>query len=150
MICPKCGSDELKVNESRDLDGGTAIRRRRECLDCANRFTTYERIEAPRLLVKKRDGVTENYCRDKILSGVKKALVGRPFSVDQVSSIVDEIERTIIENYNNEIKSSQIGKIVIRRLKDIDQVAYIRFVSVYKRFEAPEEFIKELETLSKK
>lgn len=147
MICPKCGSDELKVNESRDLDGGTALRRRRECLACANRFTTYERLETPRILVKKRDGSTESYCREKLLSGVKKALVSRPFSGRQVEEIVDEIERKIIENYNQEIESSQIGKIVIRKLKETDKVAYLRFVSVYERFEAPEQFAKELETL---
>lgn len=149
MICPKCGSEELKVNESRDLDNGNAIRRRRECLKCANRFTTYERIETPKIMVVKRDGTAEGYHREKILSGVKKALVSRPFNESDIETIVDDIERTIIENYNKEIESSQVGKIVMRKLKDIDHVGYIRFVSVYKKFDEPDQFVKELEALNK-
>lgn len=149
MICPKCGSEELKVNESRDLDNGTAIRRRRECLKCANRFTTYERVETPKIMVQKRDGNLEGYHREKIASGVEKALINRPFSDSDIELIVDDIERTIIENYNKEIESSQIGKIIMRRLKDIDQVAYLRFASVYKKFDEPGQFVKELEALNK-
>lgn len=149
MLCPKCNSEELKVNESRDLENGNAIRRRRECLKCANRFTTYERIETPKIMVLKRDGVLEGYHREKILSGVKKALVSRPFTETDIEAIVDDIERTIIENYNKEIESSQIGKIVMRQLKDIDQVAYLRFASVYKKFDEPNQFLKELEALNK-
>jgi transcriptional repressor NrdR len=149
MVCPKCGSEELKVNESRDLDNGNAIRRRRECLNCANRFTTYERIENPKIMVIKRDDTQEVYRREKILSGVKKALVSRPFNEAAIDAIVDDIERMIIENYSKEIESSQIGKIVIRKLRDIDQVAYLRFVSVYKKFDEPDQFIKELESLNK-
>jgi len=149
MLCPKCGSEELKVNESRDLENGNAVRRRRECLKCANRFTTYERIETPKIMVIKRDGVLEPYHREKILSGVKKALVSRPFNESDIDAIVDDIERTIIENYNKEIESVQIGKIVMRQLKDIDQVAYLRFASVYKKFDEPNQFLKELEALNK-
>lgn len=149
MICPKCGSEELKVNESRDLDGGAAIRRRRECLDCANRFTTYERIETPKIMVKKRDGLAESFQREKIHSGVSKALVHRPFSDADIENVVDDIERTITENYNKEIESGQIGKIVMRKLKDVDQVAYLRFASVYKKFDEPAQFAKELEILKK-
>jgi transcriptional repressor NrdR len=149
MNCPKCGSDELKVNESRDLESGNAIRRRRECLNCANRFTTYERVETPRINVVKRGGVIEGFQREKIHSGVEKALINRPFSEEDIDVIVDDIERTIIENYNKEIESSQIGKIVMRKLRDVDQVAYLRFASVYKKFEEPGQFIKELESLNK-
>lgn len=149
MNCPKCGSDELKVNESRDLESGNAIRRRRECLKCANRFTTYERVETPRINVVKRGGVVEGFQREKIQSGVEKALINRPFSEEDIDVIVDDIERTIIENYNKEIESSQIGKIVMRKLRDVDQVAYLRFASVYKKFEEPGQFIKELESLNK-
>lgn len=149
MNCPKCNSEELKVNESRDLENGNAIRRRRECLKCANRFTTYERIETPKIVVIKRDNSQEPYHREKILSGVKKALVSRPFGETDIETIVDDIERTIIENYNKEIDSSQIGKIVIHKLKDTDHVAYLRFVSVYKKFDQPGQFLKELESLNK-
>lgn len=149
MKCPKCGSDELKVNESRDLENGNAIRRRRECLRCANRFTTYERVETPRINVLKRSGLVEAFQREKIQSGVEKALINRPFSESDIDSIVEDIERTIIENYNKEIESSQIGKIVMRKLRDVDQVAYLRFASVYKKFDEPSQFIKELESLKK-
>lgn len=149
MLCPKCGSEELKVNESRDLENGNAIRRRRECLNCANRFTTYERIETPKIMVVKRDGTTEAYHREKILSGVQKALVSRPFSETEVDAIVDDIDRIVIENYNKEIESSQIGKIVMRKLRDVDHVAYLRFASVYKKFDEPTQFLKELESLNK-
>lgn len=149
MICPKCGSGELKVNESRDLENGNAIRRRRECLNCANRFTTYERIETPKIMVIKRSGDLEAYHREKILSGVQKALVSRPFNETQVDAIVDDIDRVVIENYNKEIESSQIGKIVMRKLRDIDHVAYLRFASVYKKFDEPNQFLKELESLNK-
>lgn len=149
MICPKCGSDELKVNESRDLESSNAIRRRRECLSCANRFTTYERIETPRINVIKRDGTIETFLREKIQSGVEKALINRPFLESDIDLIVDDIERIVVENYNKEIESRQIGKIVMRKLKDVDKVAYLRFVSVYKKFEEPEQFAKELEILNK-
>lgn len=149
MKCPICGSGELKVNESRDLDGGAAIRRRRECLDCANRFTTYERIESPKIMVKKRDGILEPFSREKVYSGVRKALVNRPFTDADIENVIDDIERIIMENHNKEIESWQIGKIVMRKLKDLDQVAYLRFASVYKKFEDPAQFAKELETLIK-
>jgi transcriptional repressor NrdR len=100
-------------------------------------------------MVVKRGGVTETYHREKILSGVQKALVSRPFNESDIDAIVDDIERIVIENYNKEIASSQIGKIVMRKLRDIDHVAYVRFASVYKKFEEPDQFLKELESLNK-
>ena len=148
MICPNCGSSELKVNESRDLEGGSAVRRRRECLSCAFRFTTYERIENPGLLVIKRSGGQEAYSKDKIAGGVKKALEKRNQTTEEIDRIVTAIDRKIHLLGKNEIESTIIGDIVMEELKCIDDVAYLRFASVYKAFPDAESFKKEAEEVT--
>jgi transcriptional repressor NrdR len=135
MKCPKCGSQDLKVNEKRDLEAEVSIRRRRECNACGNRFTTYERIENPSLLVVKKSGVKELFDRDKMAVGIRKALEKRPFGEDQVEEIIDELDRKINQHGDGEIKSTEIGDLVIEKLKDTDHVAYLRFASVYKSFD---------------
>lgn len=150
MKCPKCGSSELKVNEKRDLDADTSIRRRRECVKCGHRFTTYERIEAASLNVVKKDGALELYLRDKLASGIHKALKKRPIEPDKVEELIDEIDREIRERGDGDIKSTEIGEIVMQKLKETDQVAYLRFASVYKAFEDAESFTKEAEKLKSK
>jgi transcriptional repressor NrdR len=148
VICPKCGSDELKVNESRDLEGGSAVRRRRECNDCKYRFTTYERIENPGLLVVKRSGGREAYDKNKIIRGVSRALEKRSFSDEDIARLVSKIDRKVKLVGQNEIESSIIGDIVLEELKCIDDVAYLRFASVYKAFEDAEMFKKEAEEVT--
>lgn len=145
MVCPKCSSDDLKVNESRDVDSGTAVRRRRECIVCKYRFTTYERIENPGLLVVKRSGGKEAYDREKILQGVTKALEKRSFSTEDIVRFVEKIEQKIYLLAQDEVESSVIGDIVLDELKSIDEVAYLRFVSVYKSFDDLETFGRELD-----
>lgn len=148
MICPKCGSEDLKVNESRDLENGSAIRRRRECLACRYRFTTYERIENPGLLVIKRSGGKEAYDREKIIRGVTRSLEKRSFSNEDIDRLVKKIERKINLLGQGEVESSIIGDIVLEELKGIDDVAYLRFASVYKSFEDAEMFKKEVEAVA--
>lgn len=147
MHCPKCGSQEIKVNEKRDLDADSSIRRRRECQKCGYRFTTYERIEIPSLLVVKKDGKKELYAREKLASGIKKAFQKRPFTEEQIEGLIDEIERNINTCACTQMKSSEIGNMVIGKLKETDEVAYLRFASVYKSFESAESFKKEAEQL---
>ncbi len=149
MICPHCGSEELKVNESRDLDSGSAIRRRRQCLTCEYRFTTYERIENPGLLVVKRSGSKESYSRSKIAVGIMKAFEKRNMTQEEVEKIVSGIDKKIHLLGSNEIESSIIGDIVMEELKCIDDVAYLRFASVYKSFSDAESFKKEAEEVSR-
>lgn len=148
MKCPKCGSEELKVNEKRDLPIDAAIRRRRECNKCGNRFTTYERIEASLINVTKKDGSMELYNKDKISSGIHKALKKRPIDPDKIEELIDSIDHEIREKADGEIKSTKIGDIVMSRLKEIDPVAYLRFASVYKAFQDVEAFTLEAEKLS--
>jgi transcriptional repressor NrdR len=147
MKCPKCGSEELKVNEKRDLPADAAIRRRRECNSCGNRFTTYERIEASAINVVKKDGAMELYARAKLASGIHKALKKRPIDPDKVEELIDEIDYEIKEKAGGEIKSTEIGDIVMRKLKETDPVAYLRFASVYKAFADIDSFTKEVESL---
>jgi transcriptional repressor NrdR len=147
MKCPKCGSDALKVNEKRDLDADAAIRRRRECTKCGNRFTTYERIEAASLNVVKKDGTLELYTREKLASGIHKALKKRPIEPDKVEELIDEIDREIRDRTEGDIKSTEIGEIVMNKLKETDHVAYLRFASVYKAFEDVDSFAREAESL---
>lgn len=145
MVCPKCGSDDLKVNESRDLENGNAIRRRRECLACEHRFTTYERIENPGLIVVKRSGGKEAYDKAKIARGVTKALEKRSFSEEEIEKLVTTIDRKINLLGLDEIATSVIGDVVLEELKCVDDVAYLRFASVYKSFDDANEFQKEVE-----
>ncbi|MBI3333616.1 MAG: transcriptional repressor NrdR [Candidatus Omnitrophica bacterium] len=151
MRCPYCGSNEDKVIDSREASDGAAIRRRRECLKCQRRTTTYERLEEPSLLVVKRDGRREPFDRKKILAGIQKACEKRPVPAERIESLVDEIEREMAKEFEKEVSSVQIGERVIQRLSELDEVAYVRFASVYRSFKDINQFMKELrELLNKK
>jgi transcriptional repressor NrdR len=147
MRCPKCKSENLKVNESRDLEAEDAIRRRRECTDCNYRFTTYERVEIPLLCVVKKDGSRESFSREKMASGIYKALQKRPFTKEQIEATVDDIERQVNMCACTEMPSSEIGNMIIEKLKIVDEVGYMRFASVYKSFDNAESFVKEIESI---
>ena len=149
MICPNCKSEDLKVLEKRDIENEPAIRRRRECLACGFRFTTYERPESPALVVIKKDGTKESYSREKLAKGIEKALEKRPFSEPQVALYIEEVEKEIYALGGNEIESKKIGDLVLAKLRSIDEVAYLRFVSVYKSFDNVNLFKKEAEELQK-
>jgi transcriptional repressor NrdR len=146
MRCPHCGAVEDKVIESRTLANGEAIRRRRECVSCGYRFTSYERLEDKQFMVVKRDGRRDPFDRDKLERGIERALEKRPVSRMQIESLVNEIEdaSAIISKGLREIDSSVIGDLVLERLGGIDKVAYIRFASVYRHFENLDEFIREI------
>ncbi|MEK6557599.1 MAG: transcriptional regulator NrdR [Candidatus Margulisiibacteriota bacterium] len=147
MKCPYCGKDQDKVLESRTLADGEAIRRRRECLACNARFTSYERIEDKPLMVRKRDGAKEVYQKEKVLKGIMRAVEKRPVSIMRVEEIVDEITNSLHKKQEREVDSQEIGEYVMYCLAKIDQVAYVRFASVYKQFEDVGEFIKEIKKL---
>lgn len=143
MKCPFCGHMEDKVIASRSVRDGEATRRRRECLDCGRRFTTYEQIEEHQLLVVKRDGRRERFDRHKLLNGLRMACQKRPVSDDQLQELVDEVEREAVDTGKTELESLSLGDMVMHRLQKLDAVAYVRFASVYKKFHNAEEF-KEL------
>lgn len=149
MRCPYCHSIEDKVVDSRLANGDTVIRRRRECLSCNQRFTTYEKIEEINIRVVKRNGDKEQYDREKIISGLKKAFEKREITLSDIEKIVDEIEEELKEMPGAEIKSEEIGKIILGKLRQMDEVAYLRFASVYKGFEEASEFSREVELLEK-
>ena len=148
MRCLKCGSEESKVVDSRMVEEGNSIRRRRECLSCKNRFTTYEKIEYTPIIVIKRNGEREQFSREKILNGMLRACEKRPVSLDTLEKAVDEIELEINNSLYKEIEVSKVGEFVISKLRDIDQIAYVRFASVYRQFKDIEEFKKELNNLT--
>lgn len=150
MNCPYCGHSETKVIDSRDTNDGKAIRRRRECEKCQARFSTYEEVEIMRMSVVKKDGRKEDYNRKKIESGILKALEKRPISEEKVKKIIGDVEYEIQskENDSNEITSKEIGKMVLIKLKGTDDVAYLRFASVYKSFGSAESFKKEADKIS--
>ena len=150
MKCPRCGHLESRVVDSRYREGGEVIRRRRECEKCGSRFTTYERIEESIPLVIKKDGSRQPLDRNKILAGIKKACEKRPVSLEQMEAIVRKIEQYIQEQGLSEISSREIGEIVIDELREIDEVAYVRFASVYREFKDISEFMDELKTLLEK
>jgi len=147
--CPWCGRTQDKVVDSRSAEKGEAIRRRRECLSCGRRFTTYERVEQLGLVVAKRDGTTESWDRDKMLSGIRKALVNRPVTEEQVTAMVSKIEERL-RRKGPEITSQQVGLEVLTSLQKLDQVAYVRFASVYKDFQEIGDFERELGLLLQK
>ncbi|MFH1406756.1 MAG: transcriptional regulator NrdR [Candidatus Omnitrophota bacterium] len=147
MKCPYCGNIEDKVIDSRSSSEGESIRRRRECLKCQRRYTTYEYVERTPLMVVKKDGTREAYDRKKILSGLLKACEKRPVSMEKVEEVVEEIERTLMKTYEREVNSKEIGELVMQKLHDLDQVAYVRFASVYRQFKDISEFMKELKDL---
>jgi transcriptional repressor NrdR len=147
MLCPFCGHLEDKVVDSRESKEGDSIRRRRECLNCGRRFTSYERIDEIPYMVVKKDGRREPYDRNKILGGLRRACEKRPISVSQLESIADQIERVVQDSNDREVSTNDIGKIIMRRLKALDKVAYVRFASVYLEFEDVSEFMSELKNL---
>lgn len=147
MRCPFCKKTDNKVIDSRLSHEGHAIRRRRECLDCARRFTTYERVEEMLPLVVKKDGRREAFDREKIAAGLKKAVEKRPVSAEQIDQVVDGIEQKMQEAGEKEVASTLIGEHVMRALQQIDDVAYVRFASVYRDFRDVQEFMNELKDL---
>lgn len=146
MKCPFCSSENTRVIDSRPADDNNSIRRRRMCDECGKRFTTYEKIEDMPLIVRKRSGRTELFDKAKILRGLAKACEKRPVTIDQLEEMVDNIEKQLKNNYT-EVSTSEIGQTILEHLLKLDQVAYIRFASVYKDFSDIESFFKELETL---
>lgn len=147
MKCPYCGHTKHKVVDSRDSRDGTAIRRRRECLDCGRRMTTYEQIQLTPLMVVKKDGSRERFDRAKLLAGLLRACEKRPVTVSELESICDLVETTAQEQGEREMDSQQIGEQVMDRLRDIDEVAYVRFASVYRHFRDVNAFMDELKGL---
>jgi transcriptional repressor NrdR len=147
MRCPQCGERETRVVDSRDLDDAATIRRRRECSTCSARFTTYERVEAARLIVTKRDGTREEFDRDKLAAGLRKALTRRPVPDGVAEAAADEIETELRSGGAGEIPSSKVGALAMERLRRIDQIAYIRFASVYQSFEDLSDLKREVDTL---
>lgn len=150
MRCPSCQAEETKVLDSRVVEGGAAVRRRRECLKCSHRFSTYEQVELPRLVVVKKDGRREPYRREKLEGGVRKALEKRPVPERRVREVIAAIERSIQAHGEDEVPSRLIGEAVMRALKDLDEVAYIRFASVYKAFRDADTFEEELKRLRRR
>lgn len=149
MKCPYCGSLEEKVVDSREGKQGEVIRRRRQCQQCRRRFTTYERIDEIQFMVVKRDGRREPFDRKKVQSGLVKATQKRPVSVTRLDAIVEEIEARLAEKEEREIAAAEIGEVIMERLHDLDEVAYVRFASVYRRFNAVDQFVEEVKSLSK-
>ena len=151
MRCPFCGHVEDKVVDSRESNEFETIRRRRECLKCARRFTTYERIEEIPLIVVKKEGSREPFDRKKVLAGLVKACEKRPVAMDRLESLVDEIERKLTQQDQREVPSSVIGEMIMERLPSMDEVAYVRFASVYREFRDLNQFMMALkQMLSKK
>jgi transcriptional repressor NrdR len=147
MRCPQCGARDTRVVDSRDLDDSATIRRRRECAQCSTRFTTYERVETARLVVVKRDGTRQEFDRDKLASGIRKALTRRPVPDAAADQAADEIEAELRSTGQAEVPSSRVGALAMEKLRGIDQIAYIRFASVYQSFEDLEDLKREVDTL---
>ena len=147
MKCPFCGYTESKVIDSRPAEGYTMIRRRRECLSCQKRFTTYESIERMPLVVVKRDGLRQSFDRVKLINGMVRACEKRPVPLEKLESIADEIEQELQGKLDREISTVEIGEMVMKRLKEVDEVAYVRFASVYRSFKDINTFMEELSKL---
>jgi len=150
MKCPYCNNEDTKVKDKRETEDLEATRRRRECLKCNKRFTTYERVEEADIIVVKKEGKRERYERQKLINGVIKACEKRPISMDKIEKLVDSVESDLRKRDSVEVDSKTIGKIVMRKLKTLDKIAYIRFASVYSEFEDLDRFGEELEKLQKK
>ena len=147
MRCPHCENDATRVIDSRDLENGSTIRRRRECEACGHRFTTYERPEGARLVVVKRDGSREEFEREKLRAGLLKALQKRPVTLDRVEVALDEIELTLRARGDAEVPSTEVGRLATEALRDLDQLAYIRFASVYHAYDDIETLQREVDRL---
>ncbi len=150
MKCPFCGFEESKVVDSRPTDEGERIRRRRECLKCAKRFTTYELIESLPIIVIKKDKSREPFNREKLMNGLLRACEKRPVSINELDMLIDDIEATIQNSLDREVTSEKIGELTMEKLKSLDEVAYVRFASVYRRFKDVTSFLDELNILLKK
>ena len=150
MRCPKCGCQDDKVIDSRSSREGATIRRRRQCIACAFRFTTYEEVERAGLLVLKRDGRHEEFSKEKLLSGLKKACQKRPISPKTIEDLVEKIVNDITDKYEREVPAEVIGKLVMDGLRATDDVAYVRFASVYRRFQEATDFVHEVKKLGGK
>jgi len=147
MRCPYCGNAEDKVVDSRENAEGDSTRRRRECLKCLKRYTTYEHVEKAPLMVIKKDGRREPFDRNKILAGLLRACEKRPIGMEKLEEIVDDIERQLQREHEKEVKSSEIGELIMAKLHSLDEVAYVRFASVYRQFKDINEFMKEIKDL---
>ncbi|WP_291573473.1 transcriptional regulator NrdR [Clostridium sp. UBA4548] len=149
MKCPYCNGEESKVVDSRSTEDNVAIRRRRECLNCNRRYTTYEKVEDISIFVIKRDLTRELFNRDKIINGIMRACEKRPVTRSNIESIVDNIEKTLNNNMTTEISSEGIGEMILDMLKSVDEVAYVRFASVYRKFDDINSFMEEIKRLIK-
>lgn len=147
MRCPYCKVDDDRVVNSRTTGNGVAVKRRRECNECGRRYTTYERMEETPLRVIKKDGNRENFSRQKLLDGLARACHKRPISTDRLEEVADEIERELNQHFENEVPSDAIGELVMKKLRELDQVAFIRFASVYREFKDVSDFLEEAEVL---
>lgn len=143
MKCPYCGSENIKTLETRDSPDNT-VRRRKECVDCGRRFTTYEYVETVELMVKKKDGRLERFDLNKIVRGLQKACEKRPITMEQIQALAEHVRQDLMITGKTEVSSQEIGDLVMKYLKNLDRIAYVRFASVYRRFEEPEDFRKVL------
>ena len=147
MRCPKCGGQDDKVIDSRSSREGATIRRRRQCIACGFRFTTYEEVERSGLMVLKRDGRREEFSKEKLMSGLKKACQKRPISPKTIEDVVERIVNEVTDKYEREVPAEVIGKLVMEGLRQMDDVAYVRFASVYRRFQEATDFVHEVKKL---
>lgn len=147
MKCPYCFSDDTQVIDSRETEDQSAVRRRRECAKCEKRFTTYERVELLDLIVVKKDGSRQAYDRNKLIAGIRRACEKRPIPTEKIERAVDEIEKELRGMPSNEVPSRQVGNLVMKKLRELDPVAYVRFASVYKSFKNLQAFERELDKL---
>jgi len=150
MRCPKCECQDEKVIDSRGSREGSTIRRRRECISCGHRFTTYEEVERPRLMVLKRDGRREEVSREKLMSGVQKACQKRAVSQEAIGDLVEHIVEELSNSFDREVPCAEIGERVMAGLRGLDPVAYVRYASVYRRFEEATDFVQEVKKLEKR
>ena len=148
MNCPYCGSENLKTLETRDSPDN-AVRRRKECVDCGRRFTTYEYVETVELMVRKKDGRLERFDLNKIIRGLQKACEKRPVTMEQIRELAEHVRQDLTRLGKEEVSSQEIGDLVMKYLKNLDRVAYVRFASVYRRFEEPEDFRRVLQEVKK-
>jgi transcriptional repressor NrdR len=147
MRCPKCAAEDDKVIDSRSSGDGAQIRRRRECLKCGTRFTTYEEMYREKLRVKKRDGEYEEFSRNKLLAGIEKACEKRPVSAEQIEAVADRVIAELEKEFGRDVPSQKVGERVMQHLRDLDQVAYVRFASVYRKFDDVDQFVEVIKGL---
>lgn len=147
MKCPKCNCCESKVIDTRPTEDGFKIRRRRECIECGHRFTTYEKIEETQIVVIKRDGTRQGYNRDKIINGLIRACDKRSVTLEQIENISDKVEKQLYNEFQNEVSTEVIGEIVMNELQNVDDVAYVRFASVYRQFKDINTFMNEMKKI---